>query len=227
MTAKRIIALLALLVLPAIGDGAAQERQAVDLSARVAEVFGDKAIVESGGERLLVEPVATDKAFPAGIGSEIRIAGDRVGNVLTPRRVTLPSGSVVEREAPPDAGEPSLAGQLAREGVTIAGPPYRKRHATEVAGRRADGRMVIATFDRAGRLQEIEDADHRHIHPQSPEAIPAAEVERRLSALGFTSVRLIDQRRYLFFFSAVDPRGDAMELHVDRAGNILKKIWLR
>ena len=241
MTAKRIITILALLTLAATGEAAAQDRQAIDLRARVTEVFGDKAIVELGGERLLVEPIAPDKAFPAAIGADIGIAGTRVGNVLTPSRVTLPSGATVEREAPraspsiapsattPDAapGDRSLAGQLAREGITMVGSPYRKRYYTEVAGRTADGRMVIASFDHAGRLQEIEDAEHRHVHPQSPEALPAAEVERRLTALGFTSIRLLDQRRYLFFFSAVDSRGDPMELHVDRAGNILKKVWLR
>ena len=87
--------------------------------------------------------------------------------------------------------------------------------------------MVIASFDAGGLLREIEDADHRHVHPQSPEAVPQGEVERRLGALGFTSIRLLDQRRYLFFFSAVDSRGDPMEVHVDRAGNIVKRIWLR
>jgi hypothetical protein len=237
MSAKRIITVLALLTL-ATGVTAAQDRQAVDLRARVVEVFGDKAIVDSGGERLLVEPIAPDKAFPAAVGAEIGITGFRLGNVLTPDRVTLPSGATVGRETspaispsatPPDSapGDRSLAGQLAREGVTMVGPPYRKRSYTEVAGRTADGRMVIASFDHSGVLREIEDADHRHIHPQSPEAIPQAEVEHRLGALGFKSIRLIDQRRYLFFFSVVDSRGDPMELHVDRAGNILKKIWLR
>jgi hypothetical protein len=152
------------------------------------------------------------------------VVGYRVGNVLTPSRLTLPSGAAVEREA---AGERSLSEQLAREGITMVGTPFRKRYATEVAGRTADGRMVIASFDAGGRLQELEDAEHRHIHPQSPEALPAAEVERRLAALGFTAIRLLDQRRYLFFFSAVDKRGDPMELSVDRAGNILKKVWLR
>jgi hypothetical protein len=241
MTAKRIITVLALLVLAATGPAAAQDRQAVDLRARVVEVFGDKAIVASNGERLLVEPIAPDKEFPARVGADIEIAGSRIGNVLTPSRVTLPSGVAVEREAsrapspaassapPPDAapGDRSLAGQLAREGVTIVGSPYRKRYYTEVAGRTADGRMVIASFDHGGLLREIEDADHRHVHPQSPEALPQAEVERRVGGLGFTSIRLLDQRRYLFFFSAVDPRGDPMELHVDRAGNIVKRVWLR
>ncbi len=241
MTAKRIITVLAWLAMAATSGAAAQDRQAVDLHARVVEVFGDKAIVESGGERLLVEPIAPDKAFPAAIGADIQIAGYRMGNVLMPSRVTLPSGASVERETPrassstassappPDAapGDRSLAGQLAREGVTIVGSPYRKRYYTEVAGRTADGRMVIASFDPGGLLREIEDADHRHVHPQSPEALPQAEVERRVGALGFTSIRLLDQRRYLFFFSAVDFRGDPMELHVDRAGNIVKRIWLR
>jgi hypothetical protein len=236
MITLRIITLAALVALAATGAAGAQDRQAVELRARVVELFGDKAIVESAGERLLVEPIAAGQAFPAAIGSEIAIAGFRIGNVLTPSRVTLPSGAVVERAAPPappasapDAtpGDGSLAAQLAREGITMVGPPYRKRHATEVAGRTADGRMVIASFDQGGRLREIEDADHRHVHPQSPEALPAAEVERRLGALGFTSIRLFDQRRYLFFFSAVDPRGEPMELSVDRAGNILKRVWLR
>src|SRR5262245_30708789 len=63
--AKRIVAVLALLTLAATSEAAAQDRQAIELRGRVAEVFGAKAIVESGGERLLVEPIAPDKVFPA------------------------------------------------------------------------------------------------------------------------------------------------------------------
>src|SRR5262245_9470738 len=123
MTTKNIIAMLAWLALAAPGEAPPQERLAVDIRARVVEVFGDKAIVESGGDRLLVEPIAPDQAFPAAIGTEIGIAGSRVGNVLTPDRVTLPSGASLEAARAPSSaaastrpadaapGDRSLAGQ--------------------------------------------------------------------------------------------------------------------
>jgi hypothetical protein len=204
---------------------------------RVVEVFGDKAVVEADGERLLVEPIKPNAPFAAVVGAEIEVAGRRNGNVLVPDRLRLPSGAVLQREeatpaprlgdASPSPADDSLEAQLAREGITIVGRPYRKRNYTEVAGRAANGRMVIAVFDQARRLQEIEDAEHTHIHPDSPSALPEPEVARLLASAGFSSIRLIDQRRFRFLYSAVGPRGERMELHVDRAGNVLKRVWLR
>jgi hypothetical protein len=86
---------------------------------------------------------------------------------------------------------------------------------------------VITLFDHNLDLVEIEDAEHRHIHPSSPEALPEAEVAKILLRQGYSSIRLLDQRRFRFFYSVSGPQGERMELHVDRGGNILKRVWLR
>lgn len=226
-TLKRILAALTLLVLATHGSDSAQV--ALNASdALVIEVFGEKAVIEIDGKRFLVEALPPHTPFPAAAGSRIGIEGRHDGNVVWPDRVTLPSGEIL-RPAAPGAAPPvaSVTEQLAREGITAAGRPYRKRNATEIIGRDASGRKLIASFDPSGRLREIEDAEHRHVAPDSPDAVSAAEVESRLRAAGYTSLRLVDQRRYQFLFSAANARGEAMELHVDRAGNVLKRVWLR
>lgn len=236
MAVKRIVVTLTWLMLAAHAGAGAQD--AVNASgALVVEVYGDKALVEIDSRRFLVEPLSAGTPFPAAPGSRIDIAGRRDGNVVTPERLTLPSGDVVRAAgagaaggstAPPSpAAVPSVEDQLAREGITPLDGPYRKHRFTEVIGRDAAGRKQIVLFDPNGRLREIEDAEHRHVDPDSPAAVGAAEVEGRLRAAGYASVQLLDQRRYRFLFSAVSGRGEPMELTVDRGGNILKRVWVR
>ena len=106
------------------------------------------------------------------------------------------------------------------------GRPYRRRNYTVVEGRTDDGRRVIATFDSGLRLAEIEEADHRRIHPSSPEARPETDVAKLLAKQGYSSIRLLDQSRFRFLYGVSGPQGERMELHVDRAGNIVRRVWL-
>lgn len=216
-------------------DGKA-EPQTSDVAthqARVVEVYGDKAVVEIKGRRFLVEPVAPGRPFPAGIGAEIQIVGQHRANVLIPVRIVLPSGAVVQ--ASPGSGTPAapekdrtIENELAAHGITVSGQPYRRRNFTVVAGRTKEGRSVIASFDHNLRLVEIEDAEqHRHIHPNSPEALPEPEVAKLLAKQGYSSIRLLDQRRFRLLYSVSGPRDERMELLVDRGGNILRRVWLR
>jgi hypothetical protein len=233
-----LIAAVAVAILAVATYGSKAEPQAADVAsyqARVVEIYGDKAIVEIDGQRHLVEPIAPGRAFPSDAGSEIRIVGHRRGNILIPSRIVLPSGSVVQ--SPPDPGlasmpapsekDRTIAGQLATHGIEVTGRPYRRRNHTVVAGRGKDGRSVIASFDHNLRLVEIEEAEHRHIHPSSPEALPEAEVAKLLAKRGYSTILLLDQSRFRFLYSASGPQGERMELHLDRGGNILKRVWLR
>jgi hypothetical protein len=231
-----LIVAAAVAILALVSSGGKAEPQPSDIAlhpARVVEIYGDKAIVEIKGRRFLVEPVAPGQPFPADVGSEIQIAGRQRGNVLIPSRIVLPSGAVVQ--APSGAGAPvppekdrTVEGQLAAHGITVSGPPYRRRNHTVVAGRTKEGRSVIAAFDHNLRLVEIEDAErHRHIHPGSPQALPEPEVARLIAKQGYTSIRLLDQSRFRFLYSVSGPRGERMELLVDRGGNILRRVWLR
>jgi hypothetical protein len=200
--------------------------------ARIVEIYGDKAIVEIDSRRFLVEAIEPGKPFPADVGSDIRIEGRSRGNVLVPSRITLPSGSTVQRAAEGAGQTPgqdrSIEGQLRDHGITVVGRPYRRRNFTVVEGRGEDGRRVIAVFDSSLRLEEIEEAEHRrHIHPRSPEALSEPEVARLLAGQGYSSIRLIGQNRFQFLYSVTNAKGQQMELQVDRGGNILRRVWLR
>ena len=156
---------------------APQASDVATYQARVAEVYGDKAVVEIDGRRFLVEPLAPGQPFPAAVGANIQVVGRQQGNVLIPRRIVLPSGAVVEAPPATDKSAPTekdrtIEGQLATLGIDVTGRPYRRRNYTVVAGRAKDGRSVIASFDHNMRLVELEDAEHRHIHPNSPQACP-------------------------------------------------------
>ena len=211
------------------------EPQASDVAtyqARVAEVYGDKAVVEIDGRRFLVEPLAPGQPFPAGVGSNIQVVGRQQGNVLIPRRIVLPSGAVVEAPPATDKSAPTekdrtIEGQLATLGIDVTGRPYRRRNYTVVAGRTKDGRSVIASFDHNMQLVELQDAEHRHIHPGAPGALSEPEIARLLAERGYSSIRLLDRSRFLFLYAVSGPQGERMELHVDRGGNILKRVWLR
>lgn len=203
--------------------------------ARIVEIYGDKAIVDVDKRRILVEPIEPEKPFPAELNAEVRIVGDTRGNVLVPSVIILPSGVAIRRQVPdlgpkgqpPATNERSIEGQLRKYGIMVVGRPYRRRNYTVVEGRADDGRRVIAVFDSALRLEEIEEAEYRRIHPRSPEALPEAEIARLVTAHGYSSVRLLDQNRFQFLYSAMDSEGQRMELYVDRAGNILRRVWLR
>ena len=235
LSGRRLIAAVAVAILAIATCGSKAEPQTTDIvtyQARVIEVYLDKAIVDINGRRLLVEPIAAGQAFPAEVGSQIQVVGHQRGNVLIPARIILPSGAVVE--SPSGSGKPApsdkdrtIEGQLAALGVDVTGRPYRRRNLTVVAGRANDGRSVIASFDHNLLLVEIEDADHRHIHPSSPEALPEAEVAKLLAKQRYSSIRLLDQSRFRFLYSVSGPQGERMELHVDRGGHILKRVWLR
>lgn len=225
-------AILAVVASTHISQAEPQAPDAVTYTARVLEVYADKAIVDIGGRRVLLEPIAPGQAFPGDIGAEIQVVGQQRGNTLLPSRIILPSGAVVQ--APSDTSNPvlsdrdrSLERQLAAHRIEITGRPYRRRNHTVVAGRRSEGGNVIASFDHNLRLVEIEDAEHKHIHPSAPEALPEADVAKLLAKRGYSAIRLLDQSRFRFLYAATGPQDERMELHVDRAGNILKRVWLR
>jgi hypothetical protein len=227
------VAIVAATLLTHTGEGRAQAPAQTEFRARIVEIYGDKAIVEIGGQRFLVESIQSDKPFPGEVGAEIEILGQSRGNVLVPSRITLPSGVSVQRQEAGLPREPGLAqdrsieGQLRELGITAVGRPFRRRHQTVVEGRADDGRRVIASFDRGLRLEEIEETEYRHIHPMSPDALPPMEVARRLANQGYSSVRLIDQGRFRLLYSVTDRQGQPMELLVDRSGAILRRVWLR
>ncbi|MCC6888575.1 MAG: hypothetical protein IT536_08585 [Hyphomicrobiales bacterium] len=229
---RPVIGLIAALALLATALTAVGRAEDVPLSGRVVEVFGDRAIVESEGRRYLVGPLVAGEGFPAGVGELVQIVGPRQGNVIVPQRLVLASGAVVNATPATDGASPlrglrSIDAQLKRYGVVATERPYRRRNQTVVAGQTGDGRRVIATFDHSLRIEEIEDADHRHIHPNAPEALTPQAVMQRLEKQGYGSIRLLDQSRYRLLFAATGPAGERMELHVDRGGSIFKRVWLR
>jgi len=60
-----------------------------------------------------------------------------------------------------------------------------------------------------------------------PPGGPTDTIARLVAERGYSSVRLIDQNRFQFLYSATDSQGQRMELLVDRGGNILRRAWRR
>lgn len=229
------IAAVILFAFPIEGRAQLSAPDLKEYRARIVEIYGDKAIVEVDGRRFLVEPVQQDKPFPVEIGADVRIVGQVQENVLVPSMIILPSGSAIQRQTldggatgqPQPADARNIETQLRKHKIEAVGRPYRRRNSTVVEGRADDGRKVIALFDSGLRLEEIEEAEHRHIHPRSPEALAEAEVARLVAERGYSSVRLIDQNRFQLLYSVTDSQGQRMELLVDRGGNILRRAWRR
>ena len=212
-----------------------QASDAVTYQARVVEVYADKAIVEINGQRFLVEPVISGQAFPADIGAEIQVVGQQRANVIIPTRIVLPSGAVVS--SPSDAGEagnsaPSEADRSHR------GPARRSWHHGDrpsLPPAQSDDRprphQRRSRRDRLVRSQPAPRGNRRgrtSAHSlNSRESLPEAEIAKLLAKQGYSSIVLLDQTRFRFLYSVSGPKGERMELHVDRGGNILRRVWLR
>jgi hypothetical protein len=214
---------------------AAVETSAV-VEGAVAEIFANRFILESAGERLLVEPYDLRMAFTAGRGDTVRVEGRRAGSLITAARVLRGSESVlVASTRAPDAPAGSSSTRPPEQrGILIAlqelglapiGAPLRKKQHTEILARMPDGRTVYVSFDRSDRLWEIEDAGHDK-KSAVPRGLSRQDYERLAREAGFTPTGEFEQKREHVELEATNRRGERLELHIDRAGTIYKQTWL-
>jgi hypothetical protein len=204
------------------------------VSGRIAEIFGDRFIMESEGRRLLVEPFdARPDAFGGKPDDRVSVDGVGTGAVLRARKVTREDGQVLlDRAAPPapsdqGASMPAqFSATLQRLGLTPVGVALRKKHHTEIAARMADGRTVFVAFDRAGRLLEIEDATHEREKGREDRAQSPTELDAIARAAGFVPTGERERKKHHVEVIARNQAGELLELHIDRSGYIYKQVWL-
>ncbi len=228
----------------------------ITIKGTVAELFGDKFILEDGSGRILIQ---TGPAGPRSIAVE---AGETVSVVGMPRDKTFDARQILRENgevvfaapppgmapAPPAAGLalPVLPGRgrpddgpgypvdrkaidkaLQDMSFTAMGEPVRHPKHVEIPARATDGKLVIVSLDRFGRLDEIEDADHDKERIPESRSIAPADVERIARDAGFTPREPVERRKRHFEILATNRNGETIELHVDLGGRIYKQVWVR
>ena len=159
-------------------------------------------------------------AMAAALAAGLLTAPAAPAQVLGP-----PSAPVQQPAAGARATEPLQA--LRALGLTPIAPLTRDEDYLETEARAADGRRLSVTFDLAGRLWEIEDADHDADRVAEWRDLEPAAVERVVSAAGFTFRRVVEEKPRHVVARATTREGDEVVLHVDRNGYIYKQTWLR
>jgi hypothetical protein len=105
------------------------------------------------------------------------------------------------------------------------GGSERKREHSEVEALTEAGRRVSVTFDRQGRISEIEDEEHEH--PQGRLLQDGSGAVEAVRKAGFGNPFLIDAKRRHAVVRGTMNTGDAVNLHVDADGFIYRQIWVR
>ncbi len=221
----------------------------VVLRGRVADVFGDRLLVEDATGRVLVELAGTtDKPVAIEAGQALIIEGRLRGRVLEARRVTVAEGETVSRDEQPRGARPPVAQEdpnalmqaltrpadiatmratLEAVGFRTAGSPVRHEKSTEIPVRDARGKAWVASLDRFGRIEEIEIADYDDDSVPDKPAFPPADVARQVEREGFRPQAGAERRPQHFEILVLNSRSELIELHVDFAGQIYKQVWVR
>ena len=229
----------------------------ITIKGKVAELFGDKFILEDSSGRILIQ---TGPAGPRSIavkaGETVSVVGMPRDKTFDARQILRENGEVVfaAPQPPPGMAVPPAAAGFApppagrgrpddprgypvdRKAVdkilqdmnfTAMGEPVRHPKHVEIPARAADGKLVIVSLDRFGRLDEIEDADHDKDRVPESRSITPADVERIARDAGFTPSESVERRKRHFEILATNRNGETIELHVDLAGRIYKQVWVR
>jgi hypothetical protein len=228
----------------------------ITIKGKVAELFGDKFILEDGSGRILIQTgPAGPRSIAVKVGETVSVVGIPRDKSFDARQILRENGEVVFAAPPPPPGmaPPPPAAGLAppppgrgrpedprgpvdRKAVdkvlqdmnfTAMGEPVRHPKHVEIPARAADGKLVIVSLDRFGRLDEIEDADHDKDRIPESRSIAPADVERIARDAGFTPREPVERRKRHFEVLATDRNGETIELHVDLGGRIYKQVWVR
>ncbi len=161
---------------------------------------------------ILVRSSAASRALLAALLLAAPVAS---AQVLGPR----PPGQ--EQPAAPD-----WRSVLADLKLKPTGELERRKHHSEVEAVTEDGRAVTVSFDRQGRIAEIEDETHeRSERPATPlDGQAAVEAVRKA---GFRDPAVQETRRRSTIVRATTIAGDKVDLHVDAKGWIYRQVWVR
>jgi hypothetical protein len=201
----------------------------VILEGKVAEIFGNRFILDAAGERCLVEPFRDQPVLSASVGDNVRVEGQRSGALVRAERVLRGAESVLTPAAAPSAiASPERTGITAilqDLGLTRLGAPVRKKQHTEILARLPDGRTVYVSLDRSDRLWEIEDAEYDK-DSAVPRGLTRDDYARLAREAGFSPTGDFEQKRKHVELGVTNRRGEQLQLHMDLAGTIYKQIWL-
>ena len=156
-----VLALASILGAAANGIEAQSPARSPELTVtgRVTDVVGRRFLIDGDQGRTLVDPVDAPNSLNISSGDRISVTGSVLDGILLARRIVTIDGTLLfERSAGSSLG--NVDATLASLHLTPTSPPVRKKRKVEVATQTAEGRKVYVTFDRFGRIDEIEDADH-------------------------------------------------------------------
>jgi hypothetical protein len=200
------------------------------IDGRIAEVFGSRFVLETSDGRVLVEAVGMQKTLIFKAGERVSASGTLADRTLSARRIVGADGTVLH-QAPPSvpvaAGPGDINAALASLQLTPVGPPVRKKHHTEVIARMPDGRTVYVSFDRFGRIDEIEDAAHDKSNVAAPRMLTRSDYLDVARRAGFDPLDEMETKKHHVELLARNRAGELLELHIDRAGTIYKQVWVR
>ncbi|MGL4263785.1 MAG: hypothetical protein ACRCTX_19380, partial [Afipia sp.] len=214
---------------------------------KVTDDFGTKIVIETDAGKFLVEPRgATPGSYKVTQGEDVIVTGIAQQRIIDASRILRETGETVffaASTALPSSGpapistavagwvSPDVTGTqtqavLKANGLVQVGGAERKKRHIEIPARDADGRDVIASIDLYGRIWEIEDADHdkKRVPIQVTSETQAAEIIRRA---GYGTAKSIERRKHHFEVLATSSSGEPLELHLDMAGRIYKRLWIR
>jgi hypothetical protein len=124
------------------------------------------------------------------------------------------------------AAAPDWRSVLAGLKLKPTGELTRRKHHSEVEAVTEDGRAVTVSFDRQGRIAEIEDETHERPERGTAPLDGQAAVEAARRA-GFRDPAVQETRRRSTIVRAATTAGDKVDLHVDSAGWIYRQVWVR
>jgi hypothetical protein len=203
---------------------------ATTIDGQVAEVFGSRFVLETSDGRILVEPVGMQQAVRLKVGERVSASGTLADRTLSARRIAGADGTVVHQSPPAvplAVGSGDIHAVLASLQLTPVGPPVRKKHHTEVTARMPDGRTVYVSFDRFGRIDEIEDATHDKSKVAVARPLVRNDYLDVARRAGFDPLDEMETKKHHVELLARNRAGELLELHIDRAGTIYKQVWVR
>jgi len=107
------------------------------------------------------------------------------------------------------------------------GDVVRKKRHLEVDATTSDGRRVTVSFDLSGRVWEIEDESYEKSRSRDGSAIDPAVAVQAVARAGFAEPAATEAKKNHTVVRARTQKGEAVDLHVDRAGYIYKQVWMR
>jgi hypothetical protein len=215
-----------------LAQGAADRPIEITVEGVVAEVFGNRFIVETDRGRILVDPAGILAPLKVSPGDRVSAVGGMTERTLEARRISGSDGSVLYDYAQPGArphaeGRLDIKAALAKLQLTPIGQPVRKKHHTEIMARMGDARTVFVSFDRFGRIGAIEDAVHDKATVVAARPLSRDDYLDVARRAGFEPLDDLQTKKHHVELLGRNRAGDLIELHIDRAGYIYKQVWVR